>query len=84
MRNGNVRSYTSGSGVHGAAGSRCRRHVVDGVDGVGDVVQTLLERPLGVMAAFRSSPALPRGGTRASEPSSASEGSVVVEWIRLD
>ena len=47
MRNGSVRSYTSGSGVHGAAGSRCRRHVVDGVDGVGDVAQTLLERPLG-------------------------------------
>ena len=60
MRNGRVRSYTSGSGVHGASGSRCSRDVVDGVNGVGDVAQTFLERPLGVAAAFRTPSALPR------------------------
>ena len=52
-------------------GSYIERHVVDGVDGVRDVAQTLLERPLGVAAAFRSSPACPGRGTRTSEPSSA-------------
>jgi hypothetical protein len=41
-------------------GSYIERHVVDGVDGVGDVAQTLLEHPLGVAAAFRSPPALLR------------------------
>ena len=61
MRNGRVRSYTSGSGVHGAGGSRCSGDVVDGVNGLEDVAQMLLERPLGVAAAFRTPPALPRG-----------------------
>ena len=72
--------YTSGSGVHGAGGSRCRR---DGVNGIGDVAQTLLERSLGVAAAFRTPPALPGGDARASEPSSALIDRWVVEWIRL-
>ena len=64
MPNGRVRFYTSSSGVHGAGGCRCSRDVVNGVNGVRDVAQTLLKRPLEV--AFGTPPALPRGGTRAS------------------
>ena len=52
--------YTSGSGVHDAGGSRCSGDDVDDVDGVGDEAQTLLERPGGVAATFRTPPALPR------------------------
>ena len=51
--------YTSGSCVHGAGGSRCSGDVIDGVNGVGDVAQMLLERPLRVAASIRTPPALP-------------------------